>query len=261
MKRLRASLLATVAVPLATAGSAFRVGSGAERSAASRYRRHHRRADRRAGRRDPSRRADAGVAGAPFNFTQDVTPSNNTRIDAKEIARTGSPSAADTLQRARAQRRHPGTIRQFAVARRRLSRLRLLADPGHAAGPRRLSERRAHQRGLRRHDELGHDPDLRHRLDGHDLQQSGVRPQRARRRRQHQDEGRLHLSGRQVRDLGRLLRAHPGRGAITASRSAISPSTARSKACRTAASASSAPPPSAASTAISAIAPKAMKFT
>jgi iron complex outermembrane receptor protein len=41
----------------------------------------------------------AGVAGAPFNFTQDVTPSNNTRIDAKEIERTESPSAADTLQR------------------------------------------------------------------------------------------------------------------------------------------------------------------
>ena len=40
-----------------------------------------------------------GVAGAPFNFTQDVTPSNNTRIDAKEIERTESPSAADTLQR------------------------------------------------------------------------------------------------------------------------------------------------------------------
>ncbi|MGO9391634.1 TonB-dependent receptor [Rhodoblastus sp.] len=43
--------------------------------------------------------SDAGVAGSPFNFTQDLTPSNNTRIDAKEIARTGSPAAADTLQR------------------------------------------------------------------------------------------------------------------------------------------------------------------
>jgi iron complex outermembrane receptor protein len=43
--------------------------------------------------------ADAGIAGAPINFTQDLTPSNNTRIDAKEIARTGSPAAADTLQR------------------------------------------------------------------------------------------------------------------------------------------------------------------
>jgi outer membrane receptor protein involved in Fe transport len=43
--------------------------------------------------------ADAGIAGAPINFTQDLTPSNNTRIDAKEIARTGSPAAAETLQR------------------------------------------------------------------------------------------------------------------------------------------------------------------
>jgi outer membrane receptor protein involved in Fe transport len=42
---------------------------------------------------------DSGIAGAPFNFTQDLTPSNNTRIDAAEIARTGSPAAADTLQR------------------------------------------------------------------------------------------------------------------------------------------------------------------
>ncbi len=115
---------------------------------------------------------------------------------------------------ARAERRHPGHVRQFAVARHRLSRLRLLADPGHAAGHRRLSERRARQRSLRRHDELGHAPDLRHRLDGHDLQQSGVRPQRARRRGQHQDEGRLHLSGRKVRDFRRLVRARPGRGRL-----------------------------------------------
>jgi outer membrane receptor protein involved in Fe transport len=42
-----------------------------------------------------------GVAGAPFNFTQDITPYNTTRIDAQEIQRTGpfSPAAADTLQR------------------------------------------------------------------------------------------------------------------------------------------------------------------
>ena len=41
----------------------------------------------------------AGVAGAPFNFTQDITPYNTTRIDTQEIQRTGSPAAADSLQR------------------------------------------------------------------------------------------------------------------------------------------------------------------
>ena len=43
--------------------------------------------------------AAASATGIPFNFTQDLTPANNTRIDAREIARTGSPAAADTLQR------------------------------------------------------------------------------------------------------------------------------------------------------------------
>ena len=41
----------------------------------------------------------AGGAGAPFNFTQDVTPYSSTRIDSQQIERTGSPAAADSLQR------------------------------------------------------------------------------------------------------------------------------------------------------------------
>jgi iron complex outermembrane receptor protein len=43
--------------------------------------------------------AAASATEIPFNFTQDITPANNTRIDAAAIARTESPSAADTLQR------------------------------------------------------------------------------------------------------------------------------------------------------------------
>ena len=39
------------------------------------------------------------AAVAPFNFTQDVTPANNTRVDAQEIQRTGSPDAAAVLKR------------------------------------------------------------------------------------------------------------------------------------------------------------------
>ena len=48
----------------------------------------------------PATSPDNGnAAAAPFNFTQDVTPANNTRIDAGQIQRTGSPDAAATLQR------------------------------------------------------------------------------------------------------------------------------------------------------------------
>ncbi|MGP0105172.1 TonB-dependent receptor plug domain-containing protein, partial [Rhodoblastus sp.] len=43
--------------------------------------------------------AETAAAVAPFNFTQDVTPANNTRIDAQEIQRTGSPDAAAVLKR------------------------------------------------------------------------------------------------------------------------------------------------------------------
>ena len=75
-----------------------------------------------------------------------------------------------------------------------LSRLRGLAAAGHAAGACRLHERHPHQRSLRRHRQLGLDPDRRHRPRRHLDQQSGVRPQRARRRDQLPDEGRLHLS-------------------------------------------------------------------
>ena len=48
----------------------------------------------------PAASSDNGNAVAgPFNFTQDVTPANNTRIDAQQIQNTGSPDAAATLQR------------------------------------------------------------------------------------------------------------------------------------------------------------------
>ncbi len=40
-----------------------------------------------------------GSAVAPFDFTQDLTPANNTRINAQEIQRAGSPDAAAVLQR------------------------------------------------------------------------------------------------------------------------------------------------------------------
>ena len=43
--------------------------------------------------------ASRNAAAAPFDFTHDVTPANNTRIDAQEIQRTGSPDAAAVLQR------------------------------------------------------------------------------------------------------------------------------------------------------------------
>jgi iron complex outermembrane receptor protein len=47
----------------------------------------------------PAPATSAAAATIPFNFTQDVTPANNTRIDAESVARTESPNAADTLRR------------------------------------------------------------------------------------------------------------------------------------------------------------------
>ena len=87
-----------------------------------------------------------------------------------------------------------------------LSRLRGLAAAGHAAGARRLHARHPRQRSLRRHRQLGLDPDDRDRPRGHLDQQSSLRPQRPRRRDQPPDEGRLHLQRHRIRCVRRLLR-------------------------------------------------------
>ena len=73
--------------------------------------------------------------------------------------------------------------RQPAARGALLPRLRRVAGQRALAGPRRLPERRAHQRGLRRRGELGRDPEQRHRLHVGRQQQPVVRLERAGRRR------------------------------------------------------------------------------
>ena len=75
--------------------------------------------------------------------------------------RRKSPSIVKALQAADAERRRPGRRGQSISARRLFSRLRRLAGFRHAAGARGLSERHAHQRSVRRHRQLGPDPDRR----------------------------------------------------------------------------------------------------
>ena len=101
-------------------------------------------------------------------------------------------------------------VRQCIPARPRFPRIRRLAGAGNASGARRVSERRPHQRGLRRCRQLelhsgNGDPAP---VDG--AQQPHLRPQRSRRRPHHRDEERLHLPGQGGRSDHRLLRPPPG---------------------------------------------------
>ena len=104
--------------------------------------------------------------------------------------------------------------RKSIHAGRAISRFRCISGRRYASGTGGLPERDAHQRSLRRHRQLGPDPDrcdqVGHRRD----QQSGVRSQRAGWRRQRADEERLQLSGRRNQHDGRLVRTHPEFGAV-----------------------------------------------
>ncbi len=86
-------------------------------------------------------------------------------------------------------------VGQRVPARRQLSRLRRDAGQRNAHRPRRLSEWRAHQRGLRRHGQLGPHSRQRDRQDDDRGGQPDLRPQRARRRAQRDDEERIYLAG------------------------------------------------------------------
>ncbi len=112
---------------------------------------------------------------------------------------------------------------------------------GVPQGPRRLPERRAHQRVLRRHRQLGLPARQRHRRHDHHRRQPGVRPQRAGRRRHHLHARRLQLSGRRARRARRLLRPLPGRADARRQLAAPGAASWRSKASTTAATATSRP--------------------
>ena len=97
------------------------------------------------------------------------------RLFAKRDSNAGAAHPGRLHERRPGQRVHLG----FA-----LSRLRRLAAAGHPARARGLHERHPRQRGFRRHRQLGPHPDHRHRPRRRLDQQSGLRPQRARRRDQ-----------------------------------------------------------------------------
>ena len=109
---------------------------------------------------------------------------------------------------------HQRYDRQSIYAGHTISWFRCIAGRRHSAGAGGLPERDAHQRSVRRHRQLGLDPDRRDQVGYRRDQQPRVRPQCARRSRQRADEGWLQLSRRRNQHDGRLVRAHPEFGAV-----------------------------------------------
>ena len=108
------------------------------------------------------------------------------------LARQTSPKFHDASMPEVLQNTVPGVILGDAQgniypAEPPISRLRSLARQRRCPGPRRLPERRAHQRSLRRHRQLGFPARQRHRRHHRSRRQSGLRPQCARRRHRHRD--------------------------------------------------------------------------
>ena len=117
-------------------------------------------------------------------------------VGAAQIARTDSLNIADALQQ-----HVPGLIVSDTTGNPFMPGIQFrgfdsLSGRRHSSGTGGLPERHAHQRSVRRHRQLGFDPDhcdqVGHRRD----QQSRVRSQRTGRSRQRADEEWLQLSGR-----------------------------------------------------------------
>ena len=147
----------------------------------------------------------AAPAAEPGAVDRDKIPSNVQVLSAADFDHATAPDLLGRHGAGLARRSARRSDRQSVPARPQLPRLRRLAGDRHAAGPRRVSERRAHQRGVRRHRQLGLHPGKRHQPDDAGAQQSGLRAQRDRRRAGVRDEERLHLSRRRKRRDGRLL--------------------------------------------------------
>ncbi len=103
-----------------------------------------------------------------------------------------------------AERLHQRHLGEPVPARRAVPRLHGFAHGRRPAGTGGLPERRARQRVLRRHRELGLHPGIRDQAARRVPQQSRLRPQRARRCDLHRDEERLQLSGPRDRAARRL---------------------------------------------------------
>ena len=157
----------------------------------------------------PRRRRSAGTG-----IDVDKVPAAINAVGAAQIARTGSLNIADALQQ-----QVPGIIISDTTGNPFMPDIQFRGFDGvagrrYSAGTGGLPERHAHQRSVRRHRQLGPDPDrcdqVGHRRD----QQPRVRSQRAGRSRQRADEGWLQLSGRRNQHDGRLVRTHPEFGAV-----------------------------------------------
>ena len=143
----------------------------------------------------------------------DKVPAAVNALGARQIERTGSLNIADALQQ-----QVPGIIvsERPAIHSSPTSNSEGLSHPRgrYASGTRSLPERYAHQRGIRRHRQLGSDSDRRDQVGHRRHQQSRVRAQCAGRGGQCADEGRLQLSRRRDQHDGRLVRPHPEFGAM-----------------------------------------------
>ena len=166
--------------------------------------------------------APRAVGPTPAAIDRDKVPSNTEVLTSADFDHDASPSLLDALGHDSARRFAERPVRQSVPARPQLSRLRRLAGAGNAAGPCGLPERRAHQRVLWRHRQLGLHPGNGDQPPVAGAEQSDLRPQRHRRRADHRDEERLHLSGQGSRGDVRLLRAPHRPAPRPASRTATS---------------------------------------
>ena len=119
--------------------------------------------------------APAAVSGQPafqvvaptpvpgIGFDRNKVPAMVQTLTAEDFARVYSPNVVETLAQ-----RIPGVVTTDVQGngffqRSALSRLCRVSAAGHPARPRRLHAGYPHQRSLRRHRQLGFDPDRRHR--------------------------------------------------------------------------------------------------
>ena len=162
----------------------------------------------------PAAAVAAPVAVDPGLIDRFKVPSNTVTLTAEDFDHSKSSSLTDALlQRVPSVYVNDSSGNPFQP-RRAIPRLSGVTGGGRPARPGGLSERRAHQRGLRRHGQLGLHPGRRDQAARRPPQQPGVRAQCARRRHLDRDEERLQLSGSRGRAARRLVLAarRPGSG-------------------------------------------------
>ena len=149
--------------------------------------------------------ATTPLGGGEINVSQ--SPFAVWQTNSQDIQTFNDTTLPDALAPLGAGRHRRQRLRQRVRARPLLSWFRRDRGHRHAARAGRLSERHAHQRGVRRHRQLGPHPGKCDRQDDDHRRKPDLRPQRARRRGQRDDEERLHLAGRRSRSHRRLILA------------------------------------------------------